>query len=153
MKKIIVFDVDGTLADIEHRRHWIDCRPKNWKAFFAVQHEDPPHEEIVWMAKALKDANTKIIICSGRSAEFRKVTETWLLEQGVSFDEVFMRHIGDHRPDYAVKVELLEEIREKYQPKRERRIRFTEQYCDAENLELLFKEISKKPKQEEEKNK
>lgn len=114
MKKIIVFDVDGTLADIEHRRHWIDCRPKNWKAFFAVQHEDPPHEEIVWMAKALKDANTKIIICSGRSAEFRKVTETWLLEQGVSFDEVFMRHIGDHRPDYAVKVELLEEIREKY---------------------------------------
>ena len=43
-----------------------------------------------------------------------KVTETWLTEQGVNFDEVFMRHIGDRRPDYEVKVELLAEIRTKY---------------------------------------
>ena len=112
--KIIVFDVDCTLADIEWRRHWVANKPKNWNAFFAQQHEDPPHEEIVWLAKRLKDADTKIIVCSGRSAEFRKVTETWLLEQGVSFEEVFMRHIGDRRPDFEVKVELLTEIREKY---------------------------------------
>ena len=112
--KVIVFDVDGTLADIEWRRHWVANKPKNWNAFFAQQHEDPPHEEIVWLAKRLKDADTRIIVCSGRSAEFRKVTETWLLEQGVSFEEVFMRHIGDRRPDFEVKVELLTEIREKY---------------------------------------
>lgn len=111
MTKVIVFDVDGTLADIEHRRHWVMNKPKNWKAFFAVQHEDPPHPEIVWLAKRLNDADTKIIICSGRSAEFRKVTETWLHEQGISFDELVMRHVGDRRPDFEVKVELLEEIR------------------------------------------
>ena len=114
MKKVIVFDVDGTLADIEHRRHWVMNKPKNWNAFFAVQHEDPPHEEIVWLAKRLNDSDTHIIICSGRSAEFRKVTETWLHYQGISFDEVFMRHVGDRRPDSEVKVELLNEIREKY---------------------------------------
>lgn len=114
MKKVIVFDVDGTLADIEHRMHWIDNKPKNWNAFFSVQHEDPPHEEIVWLAKRLNDADTHILICSGRSNKFRKVTEDWLLEQGISFDEVFMRKIDDFRPDSIVKVELLAEIREKY---------------------------------------
>ena len=82
MKKVIVFDVDGTMADIEWRRHWVMNKPKNWKAFFAVQHEDPPHEEIVWLAKTLKDADTTILICSGRSNKFRKVTEDWLRERG-----------------------------------------------------------------------
>lgn len=112
--KVIVFDVDGTLADIEWRRHWVMNKPKNWKAFFAVQHEDPPHEEIVWLAKRLKDADTRIIVCSGRSAEFRVVTETWLNEQGIAFDSLFMRPLNDRRPDFEVKVELLEEIRTKY---------------------------------------
>lgn len=112
--RTIVFDVDGTLADIEWRRHWVMNKPKNWKAFFAAQHEDPPHEEIVWLAKTLYTPDTRIIICSGRSAEFRVVTETWLNEQGIAFDALFMRPLNDRRPDFEVKVELLEEIRFHY---------------------------------------
>lgn len=114
MPKVIVFDVDGTLADIEHRRHWVENKPKNWNAFFAVQHEDPPHEEIVWLARQLNTPNTTVLICSGRSCEFRKVTEEWLSRHNVEFEELFMRHINDRRPDSEVKVELLAEIREKY---------------------------------------
>lgn len=114
MTKVIVFDIDGTLADMEHRRHWVINKPKNWKAFFAVQHEDPPHEEIVWLAQKLAGPDSVVIACTGRSSEFRKVTETWLKEQNVNLAEIFMRKIGDHRPDYIVKVELLNEIRAKY---------------------------------------
>ncbi|MFN7489185.1 MAG: primosomal protein N' [Chryseotalea sp.] len=44
---------------------------------------------------------------------------------------------------------LVESIEEKYKPKLEKRIRFTENYLLAENLELLFKRLNKKPKQEE----
>ena len=30
----IIVDIDGTVADLEHRRHWLDCKPKNWKEFY-----------------------------------------------------------------------------------------------------------------------
>jgi hypothetical protein len=34
----VVFDLDGTLASIEHRRHHLDR--KDWKAFFAACVDD-----------------------------------------------------------------------------------------------------------------
>lgn len=43
---------------------------------------------------------------------------------------------------------LIEEIKEKYQPKREKRIRFTRKFLTKRKLENLFEEISSKPKQE-----
>ena len=36
MNKVIVFDIDGTLANIEHRRAFVATKPKNWKAFTAA---------------------------------------------------------------------------------------------------------------------
>ena len=44
---------------------------------------------------------------------------------------------------------ILEEIRQKFQPKREKRIRFTTEFLDPKQLELLFSELAAKPKQEE----
>jgi len=44
---------------------------------------------------------------------------------------------------------ILEEIRQKFQPRREKRIRFTSAYLDAKKLESLFAELASKPKQEE----
>ena len=39
--KIAVFDIDGVLADVEHRRHHISGRPRDWPAFFAAAGDDP----------------------------------------------------------------------------------------------------------------
>lgn len=33
----IVFDLDGTLADCEHRIHHITKEPKDWRAFFEAE--------------------------------------------------------------------------------------------------------------------
>lgn len=44
---------------------------------------------------------------------------------------------------------IIEEIREKYQPKREKRIRFRKEYTGKKALEKILKESSAKPKQEE----
>jgi hydroxymethylpyrimidine pyrophosphatase-like HAD family hydrolase len=30
---LICFDIDGTLANIEHRLDYVRSKPKNWKAF------------------------------------------------------------------------------------------------------------------------
>jgi len=33
--KTNIFDIDGTLADVEHRRHHLAQRPQRWDRFFA----------------------------------------------------------------------------------------------------------------------
>jgi len=32
-KKVICWDIDGTLANITHRRQFVASHPKNWPAF------------------------------------------------------------------------------------------------------------------------
>jgi hypothetical protein len=32
--EIVIFDIDGTLADVSERIHRVKKKPKNWPAFF-----------------------------------------------------------------------------------------------------------------------
>ena len=32
--EIVIFDIDGTLADVSERIHHVRKKPKNWNAFF-----------------------------------------------------------------------------------------------------------------------
>ena len=114
MTKVIVFDIDGTLANIEHRRSFVATKPKNWKAFNAGIVNDTPHEDIVWLTRHLFSHNTRIVLCSGRGEEHRDVTENQMKEFGVTHDKLYMRPAKDHRPDYIIKVELLQQIRAEF---------------------------------------
>ena len=40
-RPIAVLDIDGVLADVRHRLHHLDKRPKDWAAFFAAAGRDP----------------------------------------------------------------------------------------------------------------
>jgi FMN phosphatase YigB (HAD superfamily) len=112
MTKVVVFDIDGTLANIEHRRHWVATRPKNWPAFNAGMVRDTPHEDIVELAQVFDQQGYRIILCSGRGSETRGVTEQWLRDNSVPFERVYMRPERDYRQDSIVKAELLESIRQ-----------------------------------------
>ena len=114
MIKVIVFDIDGTLVDIEHRRKFVASKPKNWKAFTAGIPLDTPHEEIIFLAKIFYKHNHRIILCSGRGEESRQATEDQMQKFDVAFDALYMRQQGDYRQDSIVKVELLQQIRDKY---------------------------------------
>ena len=35
-KPLYIFDLDGTLADISHRRHLVESAPKRWREFYAA---------------------------------------------------------------------------------------------------------------------
>ena len=37
----VVVDLDGVLADVRHRVHHVERRPKDWAAFFAAATDDP----------------------------------------------------------------------------------------------------------------
>lgn len=115
MTKLIVFDIDGTLANVDHRRQFVATKPKNWAAWNAGMKNDTVNEDIKWMLDSfLNRAGTKIVLCSGRGEETREVTEQWLKDNRIPFDALFMRTAKDHRKDSIVKVELLAQIREQF---------------------------------------
>ncbi len=98
---------------IELRPHYIRQagRRKDWKAFFAAMHRDPPIAEIAdWVRQLASDH--RIVIMTGRPEQYRRVTIAWLERFAIPWDELYMRPVGDHRPDYIVKREMLNALGE-----------------------------------------
>lgn len=115
--KTIIFDIDGTLADLTHRREHVQQRPKRWDKFFESLHLDTPIQNVVDLCQHfLDDASVRVVFCTGRGEEYRAVTEKWLedhVTQGsvVVSDVLFMRPARDHRPDDVIKQEMLDRLR------------------------------------------
>jgi FMN phosphatase YigB (HAD superfamily) len=42
----IIFDIDGTLMDISHRKHFVDGDKKDWQAFKNATIKDTPIDMI-----------------------------------------------------------------------------------------------------------
>ena len=72
MHGFAVFDVDGVLADVAHRRHHLARH--NWHAFFAAAADDPPLVTGVTMAHQCADAGLTLVYLSGRPERLRQVT-------------------------------------------------------------------------------
>lgn len=106
-----IFDIDGTLADCEHRRHHVASRPKNWTAFYEALDDDTPNVPVVALAQAVASAGHKIICCSGRPSNYHKRTRLWLAKHDIPCWSLYMREEDDHRQDFIVKREKLALIR------------------------------------------
>ena len=76
----IIFDVDGTLLDIEHRRHFVEGPNKDWDTFMdpAEMFKDIPNQPVVDIAIAMEKAGHEIIVVSARNERHRTVTENSL---------------------------------------------------------------------------
>ena len=108
--KAVIVDVDGTICDVEHRRHHLLRKPKNWRAFNAAMHLDTPRSDIVDLVRILHSAGSKIVLCSGREEYYRPQTEDWLKRHDVPNHALYMRAARDYRGDEIVKSELLDRI-------------------------------------------
>ena len=105
----VLCDIDGTLADISHRKHFVEGKEKkDWKSFFACMGNDEVRKDV---AKQLIDFYNKgytCILVSGRLEEYRDVTEEWLSKNSLGFPfTLLMRGKGDSRQDDIVKEEIL----------------------------------------------
>jgi phosphatidate phosphatase APP1 len=105
-KKTIIVDIDGTLADIAHRRHHIEGNRKRWDKFFQAMDKDLPIPEVAAKVRLLSQDHT-IILVSGRPDDYRPMTEDWLKKHKIPYQQLFMRKSGDFRPDDIVKQEIL----------------------------------------------
>ncbi len=112
----IIFDLDGTLCDVTHRRQYVATKPRNWDAWNKGIAQDKPVEQVLALFGALKYLYP-IMFVSGRSDDYRNVTIEWLERHGISsfdYNFLYMRKYGDHRDDAIVKGEIADEIEKKY---------------------------------------
>ena len=104
----IIIDLDGTLANCEHRRHHLEKSPKDWASFYAEMHYDQPQD---WCRRliAAMEQYAEILIVSGRPSSYRATTISWLLSHNIIWTDLLMRAEGDFRADNIVKEELYRE--------------------------------------------
>ncbi len=107
-EELVIFDIDGTLADISERVHHVRKKPKNWNAFTAGIAQDKAIHSMIRLCNILYAAGLRIILCSGRNEANRPETEEWLARQGVPYHELLLRRDEDYRSDVIVKHELLQ---------------------------------------------
>lgn len=111
-KSVVVFDIDGTLADVTHRQHFVKGKKKNWHGFNQAMINDTPNTAIVALYKALWD-KYYLIIASGRADNYRSQTEEWFKKWQIPVNEIHMRNFGDYRADDIIKEEILHQLQNK----------------------------------------
>lgn len=122
MKNAIICDIDGTIADVRHRLHYIqnpDGTKKSkpdWAAFHAACVDDPPFKDVITVVDTLRTGScgcgygsVKLHFVSGRNDVVREQTVRWLEKHCGFYDyeSLSMRKANDHRPDPEVKLEMV----------------------------------------------
>ena len=100
-KNIVIFDLDGTLADITARRTLSikDNGKMDWDIFFDRDNIklDVPNQKVVDMARMINDTDRyQIWILSGRSKATYRTTRQWLIQNDIPFDNLIMRPTDKH---------------------------------------------------------
>ncbi|NJO48206.1 MAG: AAA family ATPase [Leptolyngbyaceae cyanobacterium RM2_2_4] len=133
--RAIICDLDGTLCNVEHRRHFVRLtdeeiasgKKKNWPAFFGGIKDDTVNQWCALILRAMQN-DACIVYCSGRSDNERKSTVEWLEKYKLdsfgtpyTFGKVkaplYMRNRHDSRRDDIVKEIILDfEILTRYTP-------------------------------------
>jgi len=112
---VVVFDIDGTIADNRHRQHHLMGDKKDWKSYNATMLDDGKIFDVAMLLMELSEKHL-IILCTGREEDYRPVTWTWLERNRLDsyVHDIYMRPHLDYRSDAIVKVELLNRISEDY---------------------------------------
>lgn len=131
--KVIVCDLDGTLCEVEHRRHYVrrpEGEKKDWAGFFREIPNDTVNKPVAETLRALSN-RFQVIYCSGRDDNQRQMTVDWLNkhmlreffdhskngQSGLYEAPLYMRNRHDSRRDDIVKELILDfEILTRYEP-------------------------------------
>ena len=113
-KNIVIFDLDGTLADITARKELATKSngKLDWDVFFDPSNIklDVPNEPVVKMAQMFAENDFTIIIFSGRSDRTKYTTRIWLTNNRIPFQKLVMRDskTKHYTPDDILKKDMLD---------------------------------------------
>ena len=111
-RTLAIIDIDGVVADVRHRVHYVEQRPKNWDAFFAAAIDDEAHDEGLAVVETLA-ATCEVIFLTGRPEHLRDDTQGWLDGHGLGGHRLVMRPEGDRGPSARFKVRRLQQLARK----------------------------------------
>ena len=112
MSRYVVFDVDGTLMNINERRKFVEQKPKDWDSFNNPENlaKDTPYDEVFMLARILQNAGFHIVVSSGRKKKLRDITLKQLSDQGLIPSASYFRSDTDFRPDHELKRDHLQKM-------------------------------------------
>lgn len=104
----VIFDLDGTLADLKHRLHFIQNDCPDWDSFNMACDKDMPIEAVKNLLDLCRLSGRNIAILTGRMETAKEKTKKWLEKHKIEYELLCMRAAGDHRSDTIVKKEMFE---------------------------------------------
>ena len=105
-----IFDVDGTLANVDPYLHLIRGSNKDYEAFHEASVDALPNIEVVEMLNHAFFDQMHVIIVTSRMEKWRGLTSMWLAKNDIGHHALYMRGDGDYRSDYKVKSDILDNI-------------------------------------------
>lgn len=109
-KQTIIFDVDGTIADVEHRRHFVNGN-NDWDSFRKETVNDTPVQWVCDIAKRFIAQGDEVAFFSARNESEREITEKQISQWiGDGHKGVFLRPDDDFTPDDVFKSELADKF-------------------------------------------
>lgn len=115
MRNVYVFDIDGVLANHNHRKHYIDETPKDWEAYYGGMLDDGRVNFTCDLVTEFKAEGHFVVLATGRPEKYRDDTCEWMKKVGIydDVDLMLMRPDGDFRPNPEVKEDHARHIQER----------------------------------------
>ena len=107
-----IFDVDGTLANVDPYLHLVRGSNRDYDAFHKASIDALPNMEVVEMLNDAVADKFAVLIVTSRKEKYRGLTSLWLERNNLRSHALFMRADDDNRPDYEAKKDMLDKITE-----------------------------------------
>jgi hypothetical protein len=107
-----IFDVDGTLANVDEFLHFMRDGKKDYDSFHSASINAKPNLEVFSMLDNAISKGHAILIVTSRKEKWRGLTSMWLAKNNARSHALFMRDNDDNRPDYEVKKDILNKIQD-----------------------------------------
>ncbi len=111
LTKAVIFDIDGTLADVREIKHHLTGDVVDYDLYHKLAQDAPPVEPIVIAAVSMVALGLSPLIVTARKAKYMDDTVIFLRRNNIPFDMIFMRQDDDDRTDVDLKRDILKRIR------------------------------------------
>ena len=105
-----IYDVDGTLANVDPYLHYVRGSDRDYDAFHEASIGALPNIEVVEMLNNSVSDGLSVLIVTSRKEKYRGLTSMWLAKNNIRSHGLFMRADNDNRPDYEAKKDMLDKI-------------------------------------------
>ena len=109
MSPCIACDIDGTLADDTHRKHFLRLAKPDWSRYYGALEADTPYSDVLTSLR-LWSASLPIALVTGRPESYRGPTIDWLSTHEVPWLVLLMRADRDPRANVNLKLHHLDTL-------------------------------------------